>query len=83
MMQIHAKDECNDTYGRIRMHQALKLKQPQAIRIPRERTVCRIMEELGLSHRPNHKPNGITKADRKAQMSEDLLHRDFNVVNCS
>ena len=26
MMQIHAEDECNDTYGRIRMYQALKLK---------------------------------------------------------
>ena len=64
MMQIHAEDECNDTYGRIRMYQALKIRQPEGIRIPSERTVYRIMEEIGLSHRPNHKPNGITKADR-------------------
>ena len=78
MMQIHAEDECNDTYGRIRMYQALKSKQPEGIRIPSERTVYRIMEEIGLSHRPNHKPNGITKADRQTQMSEDLLHRDFH-----
>ena len=35
------------------------------------------MEEIGLSHRPKHKPNGITKADRKARKSDDLLKRDF------
>ena len=75
MMQIHAEDECNDTYGRIRMYQALKSKQPEGIRIPSERTVYRIMEEIGLSHRPNHKPNGITKANRQAQMSELLYGR--------
>ena len=75
MMQIHAEDECNDTYGRIRMYQALKIRQPGGIRIPSERTVYRIMEEIGLSHRPNHKPNGSTKADRQAQMSELLYGR--------
>ena len=75
MMQIHAEDECNDTYGRIRMYQALKIRQPEGIRIPSERTVYRIMEEIGLSHRPNHKPNGITKANRQAQMSELLYGR--------
>ena len=61
MMQIHAEDECNDTYGRIRMWQALKIKQPEGVHIPSERTVYRVMEEIGLSHRPNRKPNGITK----------------------
>ena len=78
MMQIQEEDECNDTYGRIRLYQALKSKQPANLRIPSERTVYRVMEEIGLSHRPNHKPNGIIKADRQAQMSEDLLHRDFH-----
>ena len=29
------------------------------------------MEEIGLSHKPNHKPHGITKADR------DARKRDF------
>ena len=47
MMQIHAEDECNDTYGRIRMYQALKIKQPEGIHVPSERTVYRIMEEIG------------------------------------
>ena len=35
------------------------------------------MEEIGLSHRPRRKPNGITKADREAHKSDDLLKRDF------
>jgi transposase InsO family protein len=35
------------------------------------------MEEIGLSHRPKHRPNGITRADREASKSEDLLKRDF------
>ena len=46
------------------MYQALKIRQPEGIHVPSERTVYRIMEEIDLSHRPNHKPNGITKADR-------------------
>ena len=32
---------------------------------------------IGLSHRPKRKPNGITKADREAMKSDDLLKRDF------
>ena len=63
MLSICAEDECNDTYGRVRMHQALQLKQPEGIPIPSERTVYRIMEEIGLNHKPKRKPNGITKAD--------------------
>lgn len=77
MMKIHAEDECNDTYGRIRMYQALLLKQPEHVDIPSERTVYRVMEKIGLTHRPWRKPNGITKADREAQKSDDLLNRDF------
>lgn len=71
------EDECNDTYGRCRMYQALRLKYPDED-IPSERTVYRIMEEIGLSHRPKRKPNGITKADKKARKSDDLLKRDFS-----
>ena len=77
MMEIIEEDECNDTYGRERMHQALLLKNPKDIDIPSERTVYRIMDELGISHRPKRKPNGITKADRKARKSDDLLKRNF------
>ena len=77
MRAIASEDECNDTYGRIRMYQALLLKRPEGVRIPGERTVYRVMEEIGLSHRLKRKPNGITKADRKARKSDDLLKRDF------
>lgn len=77
MMDINMEDECNDTYGRIRMYQALQLKQPEGVPIPSERTVYRVMEEIGLSHKPKRKPNGITKADKDARKSDDLIKRDF------
>ena len=76
MREIVAEDECNDTYGRCRMYQALKLRYPEDD-IPSERTVYRIMEEIGLVHRSKRKPNGITKADREARKSEDLFKRNF------
>ena len=77
MMDICQEDECNDTYGRIRMYQALQLKQPDGVDIPSERTVYRVMEEIGLVHKPKRKPNGITKADKKARKSDNLIKRDF------
>ena len=77
MMDICSEDECNDTYGRIRMHQALNLKNPKGVHVPSERTVYRVMKEIGISHRPKRKPNGITKADKEARKSEDLIHRNF------
>ena len=77
MREIVSEDEYNDTYGRGRMYQALVLRQPEGIDIPSERTVYRIMEKIGLSHRPKRRPDGITKADREARKSDDLLKRDF------
>ena len=77
MMKILEEDDCNDTYGRVRMHQALLLKRPENVTIPSERTVYRVMEEIGISHHPKRKPNGLTKADRQARKSDDLLKRDF------
>ncbi len=76
MMEILAQDECNDTYGRICMYQALTLKQPPNIEIPSERTVYLVMERIGISHHPRRKPNGIMKADKEAQKSDSLLKRD-------
>ena len=70
---INTEDEYNDTYGRIRMYQALLLKKPEGLKIPSERTVYRVMDEIGLSHRPKRKPNGITKADRDCPPS---FHRE-------
>lgn len=78
MQEICAEDLYNDTYGRTRMHQALLLKQPEDVQIPSERTVYRIMETLGLSHRPKRNPNSLTREDRAARKSDDLLKRDFS-----
>ena len=71
------EDECNDTYGRERMYSALKLKYPKE-KIPSERTVYRVMAAIRANHTPRRKPNGITKADREARKSDDLLKRDFS-----
>lgn len=77
IFDICQEDEYNDTYGRIRMYQALLLKQPDGVDIPSEKTVYRVMKEIGLNHRPKHKPNGITKADKEARKSDDLIKRNF------
>ena len=77
MRAINALDECNDTYGRERMYQALILRNTPGLTIPSERTVYRVMRMIGLVHRPRRKPNGITKADRNMRKSDDLLKRDF------
>lgn len=77
MCAIASEDERDDTYGRICVYQALLLKRPEGLHVPSERTVYCVMEKIGLSHRPKRKPNGITKADREARKSEDLLKRDF------
>ena len=66
MRAVNSEDECNDTYGRERMHKALLLKYPDS-KIPSETTVYRVMTAIGITHRPNRKPNGITKADREAR----------------
>ena len=78
MRQIIEEDECNDTYGSRRMYEALKLNDTGDVHIPSERTVYRVMQHEGLVHRPKRKPNGITKADKEARKSDDLLKRDFS-----
>lgn len=80
MMKIHAEDEYNDCYGRKRMYMALMLKKDAGeinIEIPCEGTIRKVMEEIKLIHKPRRKPNGITKADREAMKSENLLKRNF------
>lgn len=77
MRAIVEEDPCNDTYGRVRMRQALLLRLPKGSHIPGEGTIRRIMKEMWLIHRPKRRPNGITKAGRGAMRSDDLLKRDF------
>lgn len=78
MQEIIEEDLCNDTYGYIRMKQALDLVNKGKSSIPSERTVYRIMIKGQLIHRPKRKPNGITKADKQARKSDDLIKRDFS-----
>lgn len=77
MKEIIREDECNDTYGRILMYQAMLLKQPEGIHIPSERIVYQVMDQIGLSHRAKRKLNGLINADRKVMKSDGLLKRDF------
>ena len=80
MMKIHEEDQYNDCYGRERMYLALQQRKTAGktdIDIPCEATVRKVMAQIGLIHKPRRKPNGITKADRLAQKSDDLFRRDF------
>ena len=81
IIKIYNEDEYNDSYGRNRMYLALQLKSKSgliSIPIPSEWTVRNVMKELGLIHKTRRNPNGITKADRQARKSDDLLKRDFS-----
>ena len=84
MLKIHDEDEGNADYGRVRMYQALRYQKEigklDNIKIPCEATVRSVMERINLIHRPKRKPNGITKADREARKSDDLLKRDFTAA---
>lgn len=77
MIKIATEDEYNDTYGKVRMHEALLLKNPEGVKIPSESTIYRVMNDIGITHKPKRKPNGITVADKEARKSDDLLKRDF------
>ena len=81
IMKIHSKDKHSNTYDRNRMYMALILKKNSGkinIDIPCETTVRKVMKQIGLLHKPQRKPNGITKVDREARKSDDLLKRDFS-----
>ena len=80
MRRIHKEDKENENYGRVRMYQALQYKKELGeidISIPSEGTVRSVMKQISLIHIPHRKPNGITKADKKARKSDDLIKRDF------
>ena len=72
MLGILKEDPENESYGKIRMRDALRSK---GIKCSRER--CRdIMEEKGLLKK-KRKPKGVTKADKAAQASDNLINGDF------
>lgn len=67
------EDVFNKTYGRRRMYEKLILDYecPYCYN-----TVYRVMAENGLSLPPN-RPKGLTKADKAAQKSDNLLKQNF------
>ena len=76
IVEILNEDSYNDTYGRERIWLALQIKHPEK-EIPSLRTIYRIMQHMGIVTNTKRKPNGITKADKLAQKSDDLIRRDF------
>lgn len=72
MIEIIAEDPENENYGKIRMRNALRLK---GIKCSRERCAA-IMGENGLLKK-KRSPKGLTKADKAAQASDNLIKRDF------
>ena len=73
ILKILEEDEENENYGKVRMCEALKVRGIQCC----QSRVSDIMEENGLRVSKKKKPNGLTKADKEAQASENLLKGDF------
>lgn len=81
MLKILDEDEYNDCYGRERMYMALPNKKEVGeidIDMPCEGTIRNVMDKMGLVHKPRRKANGITKEDKEARKSDNLLKRDFS-----
>ncbi len=66
----------NKNYGIDRVHITLQQKGE----IVSRSTVIRAMRKGDLIHRSYRSPNGLTKADKKAQRPENILKRDFSAT---
>jgi transposase InsO family protein len=73
---ILEEDIYNKMYGRQRMYDKLALDYDCQY-CPN--TVYKVMRENGLTLPPNH-PKGLTKADKAAQKSDNLLKQDFTAA---
>ncbi len=73
MKAIYAEDAYNQNYGKRRMYDKLvsDYNSPYSYN-----TVAKVMQENGLLQKKNH-PKGLTKAQKNAQKSDDLLKRNF------
>jgi transposase InsO family protein len=71
-----AEDVFNTTYGKRRVHEKLQLDYdcPYSYN-----TIAKVMRENGLLQKRKH-PKGLTKADKAAQKSDNLLNRDFTAA---
>jgi transposase InsO family protein len=74
---IIKQDEENSTYGVQRMKEGLLFHHNAHVGTRRLR---RIMAEHGYLQITKRKPNGLTKADKKANKSDDLIKRDFTAT---
>jgi transposase InsO family protein len=66
------EDIYNDKYGRVRLRDALALKGFAVS----ESTLYRVCKKYGILQE-KRKPLGLTKADKSARKSDDLVKRDF------
>ena len=73
MRAILAEDVFNKTYGKQRMYEKLQLDYDCGYSY---NTVAKVMRENGLLQKEN-KPVGLTKSDKEAQKSDNLLRGDF------
>lgn len=71
---IYQQDEENRTYGVLRMQEALDYQYGMVVG---KRRLQRMMHENGWLQPSKRKPNGLTKADKAAQKSDNLLRGDF------
>ena len=77
LVEIHkilSQDPENDNYGIERIRLALEQRGKKVSRS----TVIRAMRKGKLLHKNRRSPDGLTKADRKAQRPENLLKGDFS-----
>ena len=74
--EIIAEHPLNKNYGARRICEGLKLKYDD---IPSLSTVQRVMRENGIKRQKNA-PKGLTKADKLAQKSDNLINGDFTAV---
>lgn len=70
---IIEEDEYNDKYGRERIHDALILRGYNVSLS----TVYRVCRDHGICQAPN-RPKGLTKTEKEAYKSDDLLKGDFD-----
>ena len=63
MKEIITRDECNDTYGRTRMFQALQLMAPDNVKIPCEGTVVKVAHQDG-NYLKAYLPKASTENER-------------------
>jgi len=71
--ELIAEHPLNKNYGVKRIFEGLKCKYDN---IPSLSTVRRVMRENGIK-RPKNSPKGLTKADKLAQKSDNLINGDF------